>query len=195
MAQQISSDTDGQVQINGFGQVGQLGGSGATENQPMRSSVTIPQNPAGWHADPTLRHEYRFFDGYAWTVHISDNGCAGVDPLSQVARVATTFQAGPSPLGSGVSQKQSWQLPSQQGNSQAIASLVLGISSIIFCWWGLLTLAQVVLAIVFGSIGLKKAKMGAMGKNFSTAGLVLGIVGGAIYFMIGLMSFGAGWFI
>ena len=38
-------------------------------------------NPARWHADPTGRHELRFWDGSAWTPHVSDGGLASVDPI------------------------------------------------------------------------------------------------------------------
>jgi len=53
---------------------------------------------------------------------------------------------------------------------------VLGITSIVFCWWGLLTLLQVALAIVFGSVGISKAKRGAANKGLAVGGLVLEIV-------------------
>lgn len=35
-----------------------------------------PQHVAepGWHADPTGRHQLRYFDGSAWTFHVADNG-------------------------------------------------------------------------------------------------------------------------
>jgi ABC-type phosphate transport system permease subunit len=82
-----------------------------------------------------------------------------------------------------------------QGNGLAVASLVLGITSIIFSWWGLFTLAQVVLAIVFGSAGLYRANRGAPNKGLAIAGLVLGLIGGAIYFVFGLLTLGAGWVI
>lgn len=37
--------------------------------------------PAGWLADPTGRHELRYWDASVWTQHVSDNGVASVDPL------------------------------------------------------------------------------------------------------------------
>ena len=42
------------------------------------SSATAP---AGWLADPTGRHELRYWDASLWTQHVSDNGVASVDPL------------------------------------------------------------------------------------------------------------------
>jgi len=35
----------------------------------------------GWHPDPSGAHELRYFDGVAWTDHVSDRGAVGVDPL------------------------------------------------------------------------------------------------------------------
>jgi hypothetical protein len=37
--------------------------------------------PAGWHADPTRRHQSRYWDGAAWTEHVADAGVTGVDPV------------------------------------------------------------------------------------------------------------------
>ncbi len=81
------------------------------------------------------------------------------------------------------------------GNSMAVAGLILGITSIVFSWWGLLTLAQVVLAIVFGYIGLSRANQGMGGRGPAIAGMICGCVGGAIYFVIGLVSLGIGFLI
>ena len=85
--------------------------------------------------------------------------------------------------------------PPPRGNGLAVAALVLGITSIVFSWWGLLTLVQVVLAVIFGAVGLSRARLGAPKKGLATAGLVLGIIGGVIYFFLGLASLGVGWFI
>jgi len=84
---------------------------------------------------------------------------------------------------------------SPPGNGVAVAALVIGITCVVFSWWGLFTLVQVVLAIVFGSVGISKANRGANGKGMAVAGLVLGLIGLVIYFFIGLLSFGLGWLI
>lgn len=39
-------------------------------------------HPANWYPDPTQRHEYRYYDGNAWTDHVSDHGVTGTDPIS-----------------------------------------------------------------------------------------------------------------
>lgn len=51
--------------------------------------------PANWHPDPTGRHELRYWDGTAWTAHVSDAGTQGLDPLDQWAppQVATAQPA------------------------------------------------------------------------------------------------------
>jgi Domain of unknown function (DUF4190) len=80
-------------------------------------------------------------------------------------------------------------------NGMAIASLVLGITSIVFSWWGLVTLLQVVLAIVFGCVGLSRANQGTSGRGPAIAGLICGCVGAMIYFVIGILSLGIGFII
>ena len=35
--------------------------------------------PAGWHRDPTGRHETRYWDGAAWTEHVATGGVTDVD--------------------------------------------------------------------------------------------------------------------
>jgi uncharacterized protein YxjI len=37
--------------------------------------------PANWYPDPMGRHQLRYWDGTAWTQHVSTNGVAGTDPL------------------------------------------------------------------------------------------------------------------
>lgn len=40
------------------------------------------RGPAGWHPDPRGRHELRYFDGQAWTDHVSDQGATSRDPVN-----------------------------------------------------------------------------------------------------------------
>lgn len=37
--------------------------------------------PAAWHKDPLGRHQLRYWDGSAWTSHVSDNGTVSQDPI------------------------------------------------------------------------------------------------------------------
>jgi uncharacterized protein YxjI len=41
-----------------------------------------PNTPANWFADPSGRHQHRYWDGSAWTDHVSDDGITGHDPIS-----------------------------------------------------------------------------------------------------------------
>lgn len=36
---------------------------------------------ASWYADPTSRHELRYWDGRAWTDQVTDQGRQGLDPI------------------------------------------------------------------------------------------------------------------
>lgn len=83
----------------------------------------------------------------------------------------------------------------QPVNQTALAGLVLGITSIVFCWTGLLALAQIVLAIVFSSAGLGNARRGASRKVMAIAGLTCGIVASIAYVTIGVTSAGVGFVI
>lgn len=43
---------------------------------PARSST-----PAGWHPDPSGRHQSRYWSGTKWTQHVADNGVSSTDPV------------------------------------------------------------------------------------------------------------------
>jgi HEAT repeat protein len=38
--------------------------------------------PADWYPDPTGRHQYRYWNGGAWTGYVADDGLASTDPLA-----------------------------------------------------------------------------------------------------------------
>jgi hypothetical protein len=77
------------------------------------------------------------------------------------------------------------------GNGPAVAALVLGIISlVIFCAW-YLSVPCAVLAIIFGSVGRKRAARGATGRGMATAGIVCGIIGIALALLLiaGMLAF------
>src|SRR5947208_973872 len=43
---------------------------------------TPSTSPAEWHADPSGRFQYRYWNGNAWTTHVSSQGHATIDPLA-----------------------------------------------------------------------------------------------------------------
>jgi hypothetical protein len=56
----------------------------ATEPPAMAPAAAAPAQAAvaaSWQADPTGRHELRYWDGAAWTENVSDAGVASSNPL------------------------------------------------------------------------------------------------------------------
>ena len=61
---------------------GQVGAGAPPLAQPMVSAAVAALAPAAaWHPDPTGRHQLRYWDGSAWTTHVSDNGVAATDAI------------------------------------------------------------------------------------------------------------------
>jgi hypothetical protein len=50
---------------------------------PRVSDVDSSSTPPGWYPDPMGRHEYRWWDGGAWTDGVASGGRQAVDPLHQ----------------------------------------------------------------------------------------------------------------
>ena len=42
--------------------------------------TTPTMTPAGWYSDPSLRHQYRYWDGRNWSPQVSDRGFTATDP-------------------------------------------------------------------------------------------------------------------
>lgn len=57
---------------------GSWGGSAQQAAAPPAQST--PSVPAGWYADPAGRYELRYWDGGAWTEHVSRQGQQYTDP-------------------------------------------------------------------------------------------------------------------
>jgi len=63
--------------------------------------VTRLSPPPNWYADPSGRHESRYWDGFTWTPHVADRGQPGVDsllrtdPIPSWKPAATSRQADP----------------------------------------------------------------------------------------------------
>ena len=52
-----------------------------------------------WYPDPAGRHQYRYWDGGAWTADVADSGQASADPLDQsgLGHVVTSAVVGATP--------------------------------------------------------------------------------------------------
>jgi hypothetical protein len=48
---------------------------------PAPTPPATPSVPEQWAADPTGRHQHRWWNGTVWTEHVADNGVSSVDPL------------------------------------------------------------------------------------------------------------------
>jgi hypothetical protein len=48
---------------------------------PAPMPPVAPAVPEQWAADPTGRHQHRWWNGTVWTEHVADNGVSSVDPL------------------------------------------------------------------------------------------------------------------
>jgi hypothetical protein len=53
--------------------------TGQPEQAAMAGAAMASANPAAWHPDPSGRHQYRWWDGTAWTHNVSDNGVVSQD--------------------------------------------------------------------------------------------------------------------
>jgi hypothetical protein len=63
-------------------------------------------SPPGWWPDPTARHQYRYFDGTAWTEHVSNSGVLATDSLVAAPPSASSSereQGAPEPAPAGAS--------------------------------------------------------------------------------------------
>lgn len=69
---------------------------------------------AGWHPDPEGRHEYRYWDGNAWTEHVSNQGNQSVAPL------------GAAPAATGAAAGAAAGLPQQQGGGGLTPQAAVG---------------------------------------------------------------------
>jgi Protein of unknown function (DUF2510) len=120
--------------------------------------------PSGWFPDPYGRHDYRFFNGTAWTADVSDDGQRYVDPYGAAPRVPG---AAAGPIGP----------PPSPGNGAATAAITCGLIGLFFAWmpvFVVIGIALGVLALVFGVRGVQRAGAGAGGRSRAVAGVVAG---------------------
>jgi uncharacterized membrane protein YhaH (DUF805 family) len=80
----------------------------------------FPTPPAaGWHADPTGRHEYRYHDGAVWTDHVADQGQPAQDPLLPPNPPPVAMPPGGQPWASvqgSAASRPSWENPGPPSN-------------------------------------------------------------------------------
>ncbi len=117
--------------------------------------------PSGWFPDPLGRFDHRYFNGAAWTSDVSTGGQRFVDPLG----------TGPNAPGYGTTSPR---------NGLATAAVVTGSIGVAIAWIPFLVVigsVLAILAIVFGTIGLRRSRSVGTGRSASIAGLVMGSLG------------------
>ena len=83
-------------------------------------------------------------------------------------------------------------LPGQRsGNGFAIASMVLGILSVILFCYPMIAVPSAILAIIFGMVGRRRSQWGASGGGMATVGLLCGLFNISV-FLLGFGLFCAG---
>jgi len=83
--------------------------------------------------------------------------------------------------------------PLPTGNGMAVAGLVLGLCALVLCWIPFLNWVLALLGIVFGGVGMSRAKQrGGRGFGLAVAGLICAVIGAAIgtwVFLTAMKSF------
>jgi hypothetical protein len=54
----------------------------APQRTVAAAPAPTPTVPSGWKADPTGRHQFRYWDGFKWTENVADSGVQSTDPVS-----------------------------------------------------------------------------------------------------------------
>jgi hypothetical protein len=131
--------------------------------EPPRPTSTPGAVTPGWHPDPSGRFEYRYHNGMSWTADVATGGQRYVDTVH-------TAPVPPAQVVPG----------GRTGNGIATAALTCGIISLALGWIPVvfaLGLILAVLAVVFGVVGLRRARAIGHGRGFAIAGLLTGSLG------------------
>jgi Protein of unknown function (DUF2510) len=113
--------------------------------------------PSGWFPDPHGRHEYRYFNGHAWTADVADEGRRMIDPH------------GAAPIGRT-------DRPAT-GNGIAVAALTCGLVALVFAWMPVFVVIGLVLGVlglVFGIRGRRRARQVGLGQGMALTGIISG---------------------
>jgi len=114
------------------------------------------------------RFELRYFNGSAWTADVSNGGDRFVDPQG-----TEVGPGGPSTSGGSVPTS----MGDQATNWPATAAMVLGIVAITIAWLPFIVVFGViaaVLALTFGTVGVRRARPDGVGRSRAVVGLITG---------------------
>lgn len=136
--------------------------------------------PPGWLADPSGRHEKRYFNGEAWTDRVLDGALHASDPIGDVPSQPQSSAN----RGSIVPTRSVVAAARPTGNGFAVAGLTLGIIAVVmavspfgFAAGGFCGL----IGLFFGLLGIRNMRVrGAALGGVAIAGIVLGSIAVAI---------------
>jgi len=117
----------------------------------------------GWYPDPTGRFDVRYYNGRTWTGDVATGGARFVDTVPLTPPTVPAPPPGP-----------------RQKNGLATASMVCGIVAVATGWLPVVFVAGAVLAVlavIFGAVGLSRARKTGVGRAFATTGLITGAIG------------------
>ena len=120
-------------------------GSAAASSTPSTSTSSAPASGAEWRRDPYGRYEQRFWNGSAWTDHVSTGGKQMTDPPGERGTVAPAAGQPEGPFSSG-----------------AYVGLIIAT---LFC--------AGIVGIVVGAINLKKPARASQAKVLLIVGIVV----------------------
>jgi uncharacterized membrane protein YeaQ/YmgE (transglycosylase-associated protein family) len=135
---------------------------------------------AGWHHDPTGRHQWRWWDGNAWTEHVASGGVASTDPIGSPSPTPATENPWVPSTGWAPTPP-----PGSRANGLALAAMIVGI---VGAFVGVLVL-PFFLAIPLGATALGLGVAGrrraadrpdGRGRGQATSGIVLGSIAMAL---------------
>ncbi|WIE81009.1 DUF2510 domain-containing protein [Curtobacterium sp. MCSS17_016] len=152
------------------------------------TDTTAATTPAGWYVDPLdpAKATARYWDGAAWTEHTAPLAPPAAEPVAP-APTAVTPQA-PAP------QRTAPLPPARQRNVVAIVAAAAGVLAAAVAaaqfvhaipatadltpwWWAA---AALVVPVVLGVVGLRRAAWTQAGKAISVVAIVLGLVAGGV---------------
>lgn len=107
----------------------------------------MTQHPAGWYADPTTRHTYRYWDGSKWSNQVSDGGTSGLDPMEMDVASATTPPA-PGTQAPGAQQTASQTSPGVETTQRSGG---MGFGTLLGILIGLIIVVAIVIALMNNS--------------------------------------------
>lgn len=94
----------------------------------MSDPSTQSSGGAGWHPDPSGRHQLRYWDGAAWTDSVSDNGVQSSEPMSAAPPAQMQYgyaaRTGRGPIGK----------PSNAGTVVLLSIVTFGIYTLVWTY-------------------------------------------------------------